>query len=297
MGVNAARLGVNATPMGVNGGNLRPAGGLYGLRLPDLSGAHDLLVAAPARWRPWRIVRQPGAGEPADGSIGPERARLRVAPQGSVVIDRATRTSVFTMPSPPTDTELAHPYLAATAAIAARWDGWQSFHAGGFVVAGRVWGVLGERGVGKSSLLAALARLGVPVASDDLLVIRDGLALAGPRCIDLREHSATGLRMGHTIGLVGTRERWRIPLPEVAAELPLAGWVTLEWGDRTSFQQVAPGERFPRLLENVTVVLEPPDPPSVLALSALPMVTLCRPRRLDALAASAETLVGHLGHM
>ncbi len=270
--------------------------GVYGLRLPDLASASDrhLFVPAPPEWSPWTIVRRRGAGEAVDGSIGSDCARLRLAPEGSLVIDREARTSVFTMPKPPSDAELAHPYLSATAAIAARWDGRQSFHAGGFVIGDRVWGVLGEREVGKSTLLAALAALEIPVVSDDVLVLAGGRALAGPRCIDLRERSAKRLGMGETIGQVGTRERWRILLPPVRAELPLAGWITLEWGESTRFEQVKPGDRFPRLLDNLTVILEPPGPPTVLGLAALPMLTLRRPRRLDALAASAESLVAHL---
>lgn len=271
--------------------------GLYGLLLADLTADRDLLVEAPSHWRPWTIIRRCGPAEAVDGSIGADVARLRLAPEGSLVIDRNTRTSVFTMPSPPSDAELAHPYMSATAAIAARWDGSQSFHAGGFVIGDRVWGVLGEREVGKSSLLAALAGLGVPVMTDDVLVIQEGNALAGPRCIDLRQQSAAGLRMGETIGLVGTRERWRVRLPRVAAELPFAGWLTLEWGDETSFQPVKPDERFLRLLDNLTVILEPPDPPTVLALASLPMVTLRRPRRLDALVESAELLVTHVARV
>src|SRR5438067_1918963 len=106
--------------------------GLYGLSLPDLGSAQHLLVRAPPHWRPWWIVRQRGETERVDGSIGRDSARLRITPEGSLVIYRTSRTSVFTMPSPPSDEELAHPYLAATAAIAARWHGWQSFHAGGF---------------------------------------------------------------------------------------------------------------------------------------------------------------------
>lgn len=268
--------------------------GAYGLRLPDLTSDLDLLLRAPHDWRDWSIVRRRGPAEDIDGTIREDCARLRLAPEGSLVIDRHTRTSRFTMRQPPSDAELAHPYLAATAAIAARWDGWQSFHAGGFVVGDGVWGVLGEREVGKSSLLAALAAVGVPVLSDDVLVVRDGCALAGPRCIDLRKESAVGLGMGETIGLVGTRERWRVALPAVSPELPLAGWVTLEWGDDTVIERVAASERFPRLLENLTVILEPPDPPTVLALASMPMVTLRRPPRLEALRASAESLVDHL---
>lgn len=265
--------------------------GLYGLLLPDLDAETELLVPAPGHWRPWTIVRRGGEGEEVDGTIGHDQARLWLAPHGSLVIDRASRTSVFTMRSAPSDAELAHPYLAATAAIAARWDGWQSFHAGAFVVAGRAWGVIGDRGLGKSSLLAALGGLGVPVLSDDVLVLRDGRAMAGPRCVDLREHAARELGIGRSIGVVGTRERWRIMLAPVDAEVPLAGWVTLDWGPEAVIERIAPADRFPLLLDNLTVVLEPPDPPAILALASLPMLTLRRPRRLDRLTASAELLV------
>ena len=268
--------------------------GLYGLFLPDLARAGRLLVDAPPHWEPWRIVRRRGQPEPIDGVIGAERARLTLAPEGSLVIDRTSRTSVFTMPRPPSDAELAHPYLAATAAIAARWEGWQSFHAGAFAVGRRVWGVLGERELGKSTLLAALARVGAAVVSDDVLVVRDGQAMAGPRCIDLREQSARTLGIGQSIGSVGTRERWRVTLPPVQPELPLAGWVTLEWAPEAGIQSVKPGERLLRLLDHLTVVLEPPDPPAVLELASLPMVTLRRPRRLDALSTSAALLIADL---
>jgi len=271
--------------------------GLYGLRFTDIKSDPELFVAPPAQWQPWTIVRREGPGEPVDGLVGSDSARLRLAPHGSLVIDRTNRTSVFTMRTPPSDAQLAHPYLAATAAIAARWDGRESFHAGAFVIGGRVWGVLGEREMGKSSLLAVLARLELPVLTDDVLVLRDGLALAGPRCIDLREEAARRLRMGRTIGPVGTRERWRIMLPAVAPELPLAGWISLEWADRTGIESVPPGERFPRLLDNLTVVLDPLDPPIVLTLAALPMVTLRRPRSFDALTASAQLLVAELERM
>lgn len=268
--------------------------GIYGLRFPDLAAGNGLLVPAPADWPTWRIVRRHGAGESVDGSVGEQFARLSVAPAGSLIVDRATRTSVFTMPDPPSDQELAHPYLAATSAIAARWNGWQGFHAGGFAVQGRVWGVLGEREVGKSSTLAALAGRGIDVVSDDLLVVRGGRALAGPRCIDLRRQSAAALGAGQPIGFVGTRERWRLRLPPVDPELPLAGWITLEWDVETRIAAVDPSERLLRLLDNVTVVLEPPDPPVLLSLAALPMLTLRRPRRLDVLEQAVDCLIGHL---
>ena len=160
---------------------------------------------------------------------------------------------------------------------------------------GGVWGVLGDREVGKSTLLAVLAKIGMSVVTDDVLVVRDGQAMAGPRCLDLREQSAAELGVGQNIGIVGTRNRWRIWLEAVDPELPMAGWVTLSWGPQLAIKPVAPAERFLRLLDNVAVVLAPPDPPAVLALASLPMVALHRPRRLDAVSGGVELLLSHLG--
>lgn len=269
--------------------------GAYGLLLPDLMSATDLLVPALPDWPRWRILRATGEPPPVRIDIGDDVARLTVAPRGSLTLEPVPGSSTFTTPVPLTDAELIHPHLVSSAAIAARWQGRESFHAGGFVIRGRVWGALGDREHGKRSLLAALAAQGVPIVSDDLLVIRDECALAGPRCIDLREGAARHLGAGGSIGWVGTRERWRVPLEPVAQELPMAGWVTLDWGTDTSIDPVPPAERFPRLLDNMTVIPEPRNPSAILDLAAMPMVTLRRARNLEALADTASRLVEHLG--
>ena len=75
----------------------------------------------------------------------------------------------------------------------------------------------------------------------------------------------------------------------------MAGWVTLSWGTHMAIEPVAPAERFLQLLDNVAVVLAPPDPPAVLALASLPMVALHRPRRLGAVSGGVELLLSHLG--
>jgi ABC-type molybdenum transport system ATPase subunit/photorepair protein PhrA len=51
--------------------------------------------------------------------------------------------------------------------VLAHWLGRESFHGGGFVAGDGVWGVLGEKGDGKSTLLASLALSGVPIVADD----------------------------------------------------------------------------------------------------------------------------------
>ena len=102
-----------------------------------------------------------------------------------------------------------HPYLAPVALVMARWLGREGFHGGGIVAGGGVWGVLGDKTAGKSTTLAWLAREGVGVVSDDVLVIDGGTALAGPRSVDLREEAAERLGVGEPMGRVGQRERWR----------------------------------------------------------------------------------------
>ena len=127
-----------------------------------------------------------------------------------------------------------HPHLAGAAAVLSHWCGRDSFHAGAFVVDGGVWGLLGDKGAGNSSTLVSLARAGVPIVSDDVLVLDKATAYAGPRSIDLRTDAAQTLRTGQPLGMIGDRARWRVPLGPVEPELPFRGWVTLRWGPRSA---------------------------------------------------------------
>jgi hypothetical protein len=267
--------------------------GAYGLRLTGMAGASELLLPAPETWSDWRIERLADA-RPGVGSIGDDRAVVSLSASGSLVIDRATATATIASPSPPDDRELVHPYLAAVAAVAARWDGNQSFHCGGLVTGDGAWGVLGGREQGKSTLLAALERRGASILSDDLLVIRDGTALAGPRCVDLRADAATALDAGERIGIVGARERWRVRLRPVVAEAPVRGWVVLRWGSGATVRPVPPAERLPLLLEHATIGPDAVDPGALLDLAALPMLAFERPRRFDAVAETSDMLLDSL---
>ena len=132
------------------------------------------------------------------------------------------------------DQALVHPYLAPAAAVIARWLGREPFHAGAFALDGGAWGVLGEREAGKSSLLAWLSLQGRSVVCDDMLVVAGDTVFAGPRSVDLRRETAVRLGAGEELGMIGARERWRVGLPPIEPEVPLAGWVFLEWGDEVS---------------------------------------------------------------
>ena len=163
----------------------------------------------------------------------------------------------------------------------AHWYERETFHAGAFVAAGKVWGVLGEREAGKSSFLASLALAGIPVLCDDILVLDHLTALAGPRSIDLRADAAQQLAVGEPLGIVGTRERWRLMLGSVPAELPMGGWISLRWDDRTEASPIRGSNRLRELGAHRGLTLYPPKPDALIELSALPFMALRRPRRWD----------------
>jgi hypothetical protein len=265
--------------------------GAYGFRLHGLAHAGELLVDAPPGWPPLEIARAPDREGPPADRVGPERAELRLASGGWVGIDRAPGRAVYHLPQPLDDEALVHPYLAPVALISARWLGRESFHAGAFVADGGVWAMLGDKEAGKSTMLAWLDAHGRPVVCDDALILDGHTALAGPRTIDLRAESAQRLGIGEALGTVGVRERWRVPLDPVAAELPFRGWVQLEWGDEVAVERVRGAARLPALIPHRGVRLEPPRPEALVDYAALPQLTLRRPRGWGSLREGAERLL------
>jgi hypothetical protein len=262
------------------------------LALPDLPEAADLLVDAPVGWSEWRIDRRQNEGRPQE-FVGQTHARLRSEPRGWVNVDRARQISTLNLPLPVRDREVVHPYLASTASVAAYWHGMQSFHAGAFVVDGRAWAILGDRGAGKSSLLAYLALEGVPILTDDVLVVRGSTALAGPRCIDLRAEPASRFKVGEALGVVGTRERWRMKIGPVHPELPIAGWLCLEWG-KTSIDVVPPQERLLALFASLALRVNPSAPDALVELLALPMIVLRRRQDFSDLSRDVASLLNYM---
>ena len=123
--------------------------GAYGLEIRGAAGAARLLVEARAGWPPLRIIRRSGPVAASPDVFGVSHAELRVRGGGGRIrIDRKPSRAVFTTPTRVSDDAFAHPYLAPVAAVVAYWLGRPSFHGGGVVVNGGVWGVLGERDAG-----------------------------------------------------------------------------------------------------------------------------------------------------
>lgn len=265
--------------------------GAYGIRFQGVEDARALLVPARAEWPTLAVESRHGDGEATTDWLTEHAATMRLQHGGEIVVERSAGRVTFVLPRPLRTHELVHPLLAPVGGVMAYWLGRESFHAGAFVHEGRAWAILGERGAGKSTAVGWLALNGLGVVCDDLLVLEAGTALAGPRSVDLREEAAKRLGAGESLGLVGARERWRLPLGPVESGLPLGGCVFLAWGERVEAVRLPVRERLPRLHAQRGVMLPPRDPAALLDLAALPAWELRRPSAWDSLAAATDCLL------
>jgi hypothetical protein len=179
---------------------------------------------------------------------------------------------VFQVPRLVPDDEVVHPMLAPAAMHFAAWLGHAAFHGGAFVHHGRAFGVLAQREGGKSTTLARLADNAIPVLVDDALVVDKGIALAGPRCIDLRPEAVSN----DSLESVRHDERRRLRLPSIGASFPLAGVFVLRWDDELSIESLPPSERLIALARHCRP--EVGKTPALLELSRLPVWRVKRPR-------------------
>jgi hypothetical protein len=272
--------------------------GAYGFRVRGIPADESQLVNAPAHWPSIELsVRVSTATQPAADYLDEDTAHLRLRSGGSLFVDRATERATFSLPAPPGAAALLHPHLAAAAVVASYWRRRNSFHAGAFVVDDGVWGLLGDKGSGKSSTLGSLVRVGVPVFCDDVLILDRELALAGPRSVDLRGDAARQLDAGEPLGVIGERERWRLALSPVKPELPLRGWIALRWASRMRVREMRGSERLGELLCHGALRLGsgPPDPGSLIELSSLPILEFSRPRGWRSMQDSLARLLDAVG--
>jgi hypothetical protein len=265
--------------------------GAYGFRLYGVPDAVELLVDAPATWPRLAIERGIDGTRPRQEEVTHDHARVWLAGGGFATLDREPARARVHVPEQTSDGALVHPFLAPVVLIMSRWLGRETMHGGGVIVDGGVWAVLAHKTGGKSTVLATLALAGLGVATDDVLVIDDGTVFAGPRTIDLRDEAAARLGVGEPLGRVGARDRWRLPLEPVPVELPLRGWISLEWGDEVGIEFLRGADRLAALIPHRGVRLAPTAPDALLRLSALPHVRFTRPRRWDALRDATGRLV------
>lgn len=273
---------------------IRPddARGVYGLRVGNVHSTIPELAPAPAAWPRLHIARQSARRPPRAPLFrsGPDRVEVRFRHGEEVNIDRSTSSVTFSTRTPMSDNAVVHPFLVLPAAVFARWAGHETFHAGCFVAHRQAWAVMGHKGFGKSSTMGWLANLGYEVLTDDLLIIDGTIVLPGPRCIDLRKDAAERLGAGVPLGVIGSRERFRLIL-EPVAPTSLAGWVFLSWGESIEIERLAPSAVLTRLFPYGALESDPGDPGAYLELASLPGWELRRPRQWKSLPDSISALL------
>jgi hypothetical protein len=253
------------------------ADGAWGLRFPQISEGTRVLMNAPD-WRPVNVEVHRNVDDLRIENDWDDRGMRVPLPAGGYLEVAWPVTISLSLPGDPTPDSLVQPHLSTAAGAIAMRSGQQPFHAGAFVVDGRAWGVLGERNSGKSSTLALADKLDLTVLTDDLLVVDNGSALAGPRCLDLRGEAAHVLGIGVDLGTVGTRERWRVYLGDAPLAVPMGGWILPRWGARASSVS-APVSRLQAILRQSFIQgITMNDPSRYLDLAALPLISWARPK-------------------
>ena len=256
--------------------------GAYGLRIDGLGEQETLRVQGGGDWPPVTVQFRAGKSSGAEREVGPDRALMPLY-ETELHMSREERRAVFVTERDFTVEEVVHPYLAPVAVVFARWDRRETLHAGAFVAGDGAWALLGEKTAGKSTTLAWLAEHGSDIVADDIVVLSDGCALAGPRCLDVRDDASAYLEAGTPASMPREGGRNRVVLPPLRSQVPLRGIVYLEWGERTAVERVPAGQRIERLVVQRQGASIHNDPVDVLDLAALPALVLTRPRGLDAL--------------
>lgn len=251
--------------------------GAYGLELTGLPRV-DLLVSVPdsGSWPAVRVLRELGPGEDRPDHADVERADVAVLDGERALLDRREHSVTFLLRSIEDDGRIVHPLLTAAGVIFAWWHGREALHAGAFVTSQGAWALLGDRGAGKSSMLARLALAGRPILTDDLLVVDGELAFAGPRCVDLREQTLAPAGLEGMTEPVRGSERHRLRLGPVEPEVPLRGSFVLSWGDELELRPLSPTERLEQVSAQRNV--QGARPAALLQLARLPAWELRRPR-------------------
>src|SRR5436190_6540154 len=271
--------------------------GVYGLTIVGLAGAEEWMQALPHCSPPLRVETARDAARSFErAALDGTAADLRLVGGGRLRMRRGDERAVFSFPEMPPDEDLLHPYLAPAAALAHLWAGREALHGGAFATSAGAVALLAEKEGGKSTTLAWLAvKHRLPVLSDDLVVLRSGAVLSGPRCLDLRRtRTLNGLDLD-TAHVVRNGERLRLSLPPTPSETPLIGSVVLRWGPRTRLDEPAAADRLRELLPHRMYRDRlGGDPLALLQVAALPMLIVTRPRGEEGLREAALALNDYL---
>lgn len=268
-----------------------PGRGAYGLRLTGLaepSGLHEAVRGAPVVRVEFVSTHPIPTGQRIEDD---QRFEDSLATGHVLVADRAA-TSTRILGPEVGPAEQTHPFLAQVARVHNRWLGRACLHGGVFEVDGRAWIVLGAREAGKSSLLAELARRGVPVLADDLAVVDTHgtpTVFAGPTSVDLRS-ALPGDHQELTPVRGGTRLRLTVPPSSWSAVL--GGWILPRWAGQLCLTRLSASQLLPRLAQAQRD--RPPalwDPLQLLELAARPGWAWERPRSWSSAQAAVDALL------
>jgi hypothetical protein len=269
--------------------------GAYGLTLPGLDRCPGLLASPGSAWPDVHVDRGLVERQPSRTRVDADAAEVRLVDGGALLLDRvASRATVLTS-APLSDDDLVHPYLAPVASYFAGWLGRHALHAGGVCIDGTAFAVVGAKEAGKTTTLAFLATQGCDVLADDMLVIDDGRALAGPRALDLRPDAVSELGLdGRTRENHARGRRARLELGPVAHEVPLGGLLFLEWGESVALTPLRPSERLQRIAA-ATSPRRPRGERAPVDLARFPAWELRRPRTVEALPEVLDRLLALAG--
>jgi hypothetical protein len=138
--------------------------------------------------------------------------------------------------------------------------------------------LVGDRGAGKSTALGQLAQAGCVVLADDLVIWRHGEVLAGPRCVDLRPEAAEALGVGRHLGVIGSRERWRLDVVDAPSALAFAGLIQLRWGDKSELKVLNVQDRLKLVFANGALPIPMRPMPSALEVASHDAFSWTRPK-------------------
>lgn len=270
--------------------------GAYGVALTGEALGSDIarwLPEVPDDWPLWEIRRELAvpAERPSEEYLDEDRCTLLLFGATSIEIDRPAQRMTLSMPESEPTGGVLHPGTTLATMVLAHWRGALNLHAGAVLLHGRVWGLLGHKGAGKSTTLAALDHAGHPVLADDMLVFDGPDVLVGPRFVDLRETAAPHFPSALDCGRMGMRRRFRMPLQPAPLRAPFAGWILPDWADEVTVTSVPPVDRLATLEPLLNIRRPPKDPFALLDAMARPLLRITRPRSFEALPDYLEAIV------
>jgi hypothetical protein len=268
--------------------------GAWGVRFPGLAGPGMPFNDAPPNWPEVAVEVRLQAEPEQTVEWGTQCARHPLRGGHHIEIRRDPLLVNLVLARPTAPECVIVPHLTSAASTIATWTGRVAIHGGAFLHAGAVWVLLGDKGHGKSTTLGWLATAGVPVITDDLVVCDEGHVLAGPRCVDLRPEPARWLEAGRDLGVIGTRERWRIDVPPCPVRAPLGGWIFLEWGADLALERLAPIARMSRLAQHRAIAIPWEDPAMLLDLATRPAYVWHRPKGWRNLGTAVDRLLAQI---